>query len=371
MSVPRNMQAPWRAALPRFSPRAEYTPSGRLSFNPGRYFLSKLHRGASADILTQAVDRQELSPRSVLPVRPAKMLPGQLDRIRGACFGGIEDVRRDFIGGFDSIQAATTAYRILDAVLIDGILYKGNTVGHLRPRSSRLPFRRVPLEFTQASLYESWLGNRWFGNWLTDDCLAYRLAETIGSPVTTDRLTGHKADYENRLAMRALRADCAHFRELILFDDTSHNDGKQERATDMRRRLIGDDAPRHPGAFLLRGRSGDERILQNERQVADHLAVRRGFTVIDPSSVDLDTIITACAGADVVAGVEGSHLTHGLMVMPDNARAFVIQPPTRAVSALKRLTDRQGQDYALVIGDGHERGFRADIGEIERTLDLA
>jgi len=49
----------------------------------------------------------------------------------------------------------------------------------------------------------------------------------------------------------------------------------------------------------------------------------------------------------------------------------VIQPPTRAVSVLKLLTDRQGQDYSLVVGEGNDEVFDACAGEIERTLDLA
>jgi capsular polysaccharide biosynthesis protein len=72
----------------------------------------------------------------------------------------------------------------------------------------------------------------------------------------------------------------------------------------------------------------------------------------------------------VIAGVEGSHLVHGVMLMPPGARALVVQPPGRAVSALKRMTDRQGQDYSLVVGVGTNEAFHADPGEIERTLDL-
>lgn len=326
---------------------------------------------APEDVAVKAVERWDVAPASVVAIRPAKLLASQLDRIRGAEFGSVEEVLRDFRGGFDSLQQPTTAFRLKQVLLVDGVLYAGNAARHLKPRSGRLPLGLAPREVTRASIYESWVGNRWFGNWLSDDCLTYRLAEQAGAPVATTSATGHQPAYERRLGIHPARRTSAFFEELILFDDRPHNAGKRDRATDLCRRLVGGEPERHPGVFLLRGSTGARRILRNERAIAEHLAVRRGFRVLDPSAADLEDIVRACAGADVVAGVEGSHLVHGLMMMHPAARAFVIQPPTRTVSVLKLLTDRQGQDYSLVVGVGNDEGFDASIGEIERTLDLA
>jgi hypothetical protein len=342
-----------------------------ISLQPGTYAVRKLLRRPMADINTQATDRWVVSPGSTVTVRPAKMLPGQLERIKGSEFGTIHEVVRDFIGGFDSMQAPTLGYRLRDATLIDGILYNDNAVRHLKPRASHLPVRLSPPEVPHATMYESWLGNRWFGNWLTDDCLAYQLAEVEGTPVTSTPTIGHKADYEKRLGMCPVRMAAARFRELILFEDRTHNQGKRERANRFRRRVIGKEARRHPGVFLLRGAGGDRRVLINERAIAERLAANRGFTVIDPMQSSLEEIARACGGAEVVAGIEGSHLVHGLMLMPPEARLLVVQPPARAVSVLKMVTDRQEQDFLQVIGEGTNEAFRADVEEIERTLDLA
>jgi hypothetical protein len=56
--------------------------------------------------------------------------------------------------------------------------------------------------------------------------------------------------------------------------------------------------------------------------------------------------------------------------MPPKSCALAIFPPTRAVSVMKMLTDRQEQDFAVVIGEGYDEAFTADIDDIERTLDL-
>lgn len=364
----------WSEAARDQSPRLSAPHHGAncmISLQPGTYAVRKLLGFPVADIDTQATDRWVVSQASKVTVRPAKMLPGQLDRIRGSAFGTIQEVIRDFIGGFDSIQPQTFGYRLRDVTLIDGILYNENAVRHLRPRASKLPVHLTPPEVTHATMYESWRGNRWFGNWLADDCLTYQLAEVEGAPVTSTPTIGHKADYEQRLGMHPARMEAAHFRELILFEDQAHNEGKRERASRFRRRVIGKEARRHPGVFLLRNQGGDRRVLINERAIAERLAANRGFTVIDPTQSSLEEIARACGGAEVVAGVEGSHLVHGLMLMPPEARLLVVQPPARAVSFLKMITDRQEQDFLQVIGEGTNEAFRADVEDIERTLDLA
>lgn len=341
-----------------------------ISLQPGTYAVRKLLGFPIGDISAQAIERWAVSPGNAITVRPAKFLSGQLDRIHGSEFGTIQEVVRDFIGGFDSIQLETVAYRLRDVALIDGILYSDNAVRHLKPRTSRLPARLALPEVSHAAMYESWLGNRWFGNWLSDDCLTYPLADAEGIPVTSELPSGHKPDYERRLGMRPKRMANAHFRHLILFDDQPHNEGKRQRAVKLRETLAGTRPRRHPGVFLLRGETGARRVLINERAIAEHLAVRRGFTVLDPSRADLEEIIRVCGNARVIAGVEGSHLVHGIMLMPPDARVLVVQPPARAVSVLKLITDRQGQDYSLVVGEGNNEAFSADVEEIEHTLDL-
>lgn len=341
-----------------------------IALQPGYEALRKLLRVSCPDVVDAAVERWEIADASPVEVRPAKALPGQIDRIRGAQFGSLAEVVRDLTGGFASLQAPTLAYRLKDVLLLDGVLYTGNAVRHLKHDAGRKFLTQGIPEFSHGSLYESWPGNRWFGNWLCDDTLAYRLAEGTGRPVTTQPASGHKRDYSDRLAITPTRVSNARFAELFIFEDRPHNEGKRQRADAIRRRLAPVEPSSHAGVFLMRGNTGEKRALLNEAAVADRLA-KRGFTIVDPLAYSVEQLIAICAGADVVAGVEGSQLVHGLMVMPPRARALVIQPPTRAVSVLKLITDRQRQDFAYLVGEGDDEGFTVDLDELDRTLDLA
>ena len=91
-----------------------------------------------------------------------------------------------------------------------------------------------------GALYESWVGNRWFGNWLADDCLTYRLAEQFGTPVTTSAgaRQGHVPEYQSLLGLRPRRVSRVHFEDLHFFRDLGHNTSKKARADQLRERLV-------------------------------------------------------------------------------------------------------------------------------------
>ncbi len=345
-----------------------------ISFRPTVQALQKVFGRSRPDLEQAAIDRWVIAPATTRHIPPARFLPGQLDRLRGVAFGTIDEILHGLHGAFDSNEGETLGFRLRGADLVDGVLYAARGSRDLRQRRRRLPAYVRPTEIANGALYESWVGNRWFGNWLSDDCLTYALAAQFGAPVTTSPCsTGHVPSYEAKLGLQPERITLAHFDELIFFRDVSQNAGKAARADRVRQRLTAGltAGQPHPGVFLLRGETGDRRMLANEHAIADGLAHRHGFTVIDPLESSVDEIVGACASARVVVGVEGSHLVHALMVMPRDATLLVIQPPDRVVSVLKMITDREGQTFAFVIGQGSSNAFAASLDEIVRTLDMA
>ncbi|WP_226951163.1 glycosyltransferase 61 family protein [Rhizobium terrae] len=344
-----------------------------FSFLPIVHSLRKAARVPFPDIEAAAADRWTIAPATKRFIRPAKFLPHHLDRIKAAQFGTVSEVLKGFRGNYETTQEATIGYRLADVDLIDGVLYHRTSSRSLKPRRRRLPIYTRPKISANGAIFESWVGNRWFGNWLADDCLTYSLADEYGTPVTTRPITqGHEPQYARKLDLKPVHVRDVHFDEVILFRDKGQNEGKKRRADQARGRLLASASPfpHHPGVFILRGERGDQRVLVNEADIALQFVSKYGFCVLDPSGSSVDDIIHACAGARVVVGVEGSHLVHGLTVMPASSTLFVIQPADRVVAALKVLTDREGQGYAFVVGEGANSGFRVEWSDIERTMDM-
>lgn len=348
--------------------------AARIRFRPSGAVLRKLVGRELPDVTSSATEQWDIAPGGIQAILPGIHLPDQIERIKATEFAPLDHVARVLKGGYEIEQGPTKAYLIKDVDLVDGVLYGPSTQRHLRPRRTRSPAYRAPTISVSGTMYESWTGNRWFGCWLAEDCLAYPLAETCGRPIATpvSASWGHRPAYDARLGIAPQQYDTVHFDDLIVFDDTAGNAGRVKRAQDMREKLIrGCRGEPVPGVFLLRGKTGDLRLMANEDEIAERLAADYGFLILNPATATLDEIAAICSQARVVAGVEGSHLVHGAVMMPLDATLFVIQPPTRATVFLKAMTDLRGQRFAFVVAEGGVEGFTCDWVEIQRTLDLA
>ncbi len=318
-----------------------------------------------------ALKSWEIAPESVQRTPPAYFLRGQLERITHSPFSP-EDPRRCMYGGNHAVHAATEAFLVKDARLIDGVLYKGKSCTHLHPRLDKIPNLRVEQEFDHAALYCTPGGNRYFGQWLMDDCVTYELAVQEGPAVTTNQPKWlHTDGYEDWLEMHPTRVKSAYFKELVLFADVGQNLSKHRRRNAMKEKLLR-HVPNnpHPGIFILRKDAGERRVLVNELEIAARLAASRGFRVIDPLEMEVPEIVAACAGARVVVGIEGSQLLNGIQVLGPGDNILVLQPPDRFVWVLKHLADRDGQNFGFVVGTPCNGDFYIDPDEVERTLDL-
>jgi hypothetical protein len=347
-------------------------------------FKTRLARKQALTLQSVAVKTWEIAPGEVATAPPAFFMPGQLERVTGWAgdlFYPFEHPRRTMEGVGEVLHGPTRAYLLKDVWLIDGALYKGNAKSSLSPRSKWLPKICVENEIDRGAMYCTAGGNKWFGSWLMDDCITYPLACNEGIPVTTAQSanlvctsrTGilHAPGYEEWLGMKPFRVRDAFFRELVIFDDLCQNRNKHLRFRAMGQKLLSHvEHADHPGVFILRGGTGELRLLRNELELAEYLRARRGFRIIDPAKSDVPTIVAACAGARTVVGIEGSHLIHGVNVLQPGGSLLVLQPPNRFLCFFKYLTDRDHQNFGFVVGTPDGDGFRIDPEEVERTLDL-
>lgn len=334
-------------------------------------FRKRLLRSVPRSIESVAVRSWEIAPAEAAISKPAFFLPDQLDRVSGWAFA-TEHPRRDMNGGVKGMHGATRAFLITDAWLIDGALYKGFASSHLQPRSRRFLKLQASVELDRGAVYCTAEANKYFGQWLLDDCVTYALAAKEGTPVTTDQaVSAHAMDYESRFGMKPSRLGGVYFRELLVFNDRGDNRSKSARFGANREKLLsGVNVEPHPGVFILRGRAGELRLMSNELELAERLRERRGFRILDPMQTDVSNIVATCAGARVVMGIEGSQLVHGMLLLQRGGSLVTLQPPNRFVKMLKCVTDREGQNFGFVVGIPDGMGFRIDPEEAERTLDL-
>lgn len=342
------------------------------SLRPLHNRLRRLAGQARPQFYDLAVERWEISPAEEVEIAPGIWLPDQVEQIAQTEFGALPDILAQMRGDPAEPTPPTMGYRFRDVDFVDGVLHARGGQMHLRKQSRRGIGYPRPRQAISGALYESWIGNRWFGNWLLNDCLAYRLAEQAGHPVTSAPVRGgHIRRYEELLGMTPGRIGDVHFDELVLFDDLHNNRGRQGRAQENRARLLAGRKPEPlPGVFIFRGASGDARLLENEAEIAERLEVEYGFRTLYVDRHDADQMVEAAGAAQLVVGVEGSQLAHGVIAMPPGGTVLTLQPADRVTTSLKLLTDCWRQRYAMVVGAGTAGGYRVEWDQLRRTLDL-
>lgn len=304
-------------------------------------------------------------------------LEGQLDRITGTAY---TDNPAKFANGGETIHHKPTyAYKLQNIWMINGSVYKGlnNFLFHHRSKMTTsmnlFPPVFINTEIKNASIYSSYDGNEYFGLWLTDDCTNYRLAEQEGTPVSTAVFASpHMLEYESLLDMNPFRTNAAYLKNAVFFDDDWGNNNKKKELFDANKKMLLSkfNAAPHPGVFILRRGSGKTRILLNEIEIAEQLREKYGFKIVDVTQNTVSEIIAACAGAQVLAGIEGSHLMHGLMALQPGTSLLTLQPPNRFCGVLKITTDMENINYGFVIGFPKGDNFYIDFEEVQRTLEL-
>lgn len=352
----------------------KFTTIGYTKYLKG---LNKRHTMfRQGDILEGLAEKSwEIAAGNISITPKAFYLPGQLERITETQFANPINI---MLGGSTSHEP-TRAFKLKNCWMINGSIFKDRHRFEFYPKSklsakmNSLPPMMIEKEIDNASIYSSYYGNEYFYNWLVDDCPMYQLAAAEGVPVTSDiNVYSHASEYELALEMNPIRTNSAFLKNAIFFDDNwGNNASKHKRFSGMRNKLLSKFSGKsHPGVFILRRDSGIVRILQNELEIAKKLRDKYGFKIVDATSQSATEILTACVGAKLLIGVEGSQLTHGLMVLEPGTSVLMLQPPYRFVGAMKITADMENINYAFVVGTATEDGFYIDFEEVERTMEL-
>ncbi|MEX0936347.1 MAG: glycosyltransferase family 61 protein [Pirellulales bacterium] len=318
-----------------------------------------------------ATKRWELSPAEATSTPPAIHLDGELDRV-------IEvQSETSFLFEAERLQGGVrqhspTAVYLLEKTSLDGgAVYKGAMKHRL---CEARPVHDAPTKleyFPEATMTTTWCSAQYFGHWLVDEQSAALAARQLAPAVTVRRpMTPHQSQYSEVFDLACRPVSRARFDRLLILDDVGQNRFKRERYQSMRQRVASlGTSPPPRGVWFWRGTTGAQRAPLNEPQVADLLA-RRGFAILEADKMSVDQIAKAAVGARIVAGIEGSHLFHGVFTIAEGGTFLVLQPPRRFNNLIKDYADCLGLRYALMVGDDHGDGYSFDLVRLARTLDL-
>ncbi len=219
-------------------------------------------------------------------IRPAIFLPVQLDRITSSHAHSTRESEIVAATSATAIHAPTIAYRIKNAVLIDGSIFVGEHRHLIADKSRFTGHAHEPHHLASAALASTYSGSKHFGHWLCYYCLQYVLANKLSQPLCVRLLPageGHQKKYEAILRPELDPHGTAMLGSyyLIIFQDFAQNSLKHKRDLAFRERIKERFPKTGSGGlvYLRRGRTGVPRLIQNETEILDAL-VNQGFIVV-------------------------------------------------------------------------------------------
>jgi hypothetical protein len=337
-------------------------------------YLNKLSRKFLGEKTKQSLAHTviEIHPGNIQYHPKALYIESELQRITGVGLSGTIPGELRQIQEHTQAHSATMAYQLKDLILVNGNLY-AHCFKHGFNTNSKILLASGFVEVIEQEtvLAQTWLGTKFFGHFLSDDVPLNRLANQLGIASGIPRsITKQQEEYSEIFNIRTqLLPDKAWLKSITVIDDYHFNEHKQARWKDMCDEIIRlANNPLHTGVFLMRGDTGDSRILLNEQKVAAHLQAM-GFTCINPGKMAAQEVIRAVANAKIVVGVEGSHLMHGFLGVAHSGTLLVLQPPMRFSCVYKERCDIMNIKFAFHVCEAFENGFVADINAIDILLN--
>jgi len=323
-----------------------------------------------------AYHRDILCPAETQKLRPAIFLPGQLERVAELVpdrwFHTTKESEIAQALMTTTARAPTIAYHIKNAVLFDGSIYVGYFRHPVAERSLFASSKREVIHLATGALTSSYLGTKFFGHWLADDCTTYLLAEGIGRPVCVRTAAyGHKKSYQRYFNQDWTPVDRARIDHLVVHQDYSQNSHKRNRYRILRDRLIA-HLPLNkakPLVYLRRGTTGALRVIQNEEEIIDALT-KNGFVVVDIASDSLEHIVQNLLHARIVVSLEGSHVAHCTVACPENSGLLKLQPADRFSAVHRDWADSLGVRFGFVVGHATDAGYYFSVPEISATIEI-
>ncbi len=328
------------------------------------------------DIRDLAQKQWMLCPAEEGTSPPAIHLPGETDRIFGVSPWRTREGEFAAVTGGRANHDASYAHLIPNVELVDAYLYCGPALAQPGFGRRRL-FRQHtgPVQrFAEAHLITHSTGSHFFGSLMLDDYPIALLPHDDADCIQmSTQPYEHDGEYRKLLKLRSSPpVRRARIDRLILYTDFAQNSLKATRYRELRRRLRaslpGAKTTAEKRVYLRRGRTGELRLLENERQI-EQVLTGLGFDILDHTQMSATEMARRSLDADLIVAVEGSHLSHAIFSAADDACFMVLQPPTRFATAYKEYTDRMNMRFAFLVGDPSRTGFTVDPDHLQRLLE--
>ena len=341
-----------------------------------RRYLLRLIQGRT-EFLDTAISSSVIEPERRIKLPPAVFNEGEFEKVGAFSPWREKEVEQLLASGGNWLCKSIVAHTLQNVSISNGFLYKDNASIDLGCSKEHIltPNHRPKERIDSASIVSTWSGNNFFGSLLLDD---YPLELLTSDPAQNLRVMGkeysHDPGYRKLLGLEKTRVtENAHVGQLVVYDDPTISRSKSARYHELRKRLRSSlsipRVQRKKIVYLKRGFDGEQREIWNVEEFENSL-LAANCEIINTGAMSPSEIARQSMGADIIIGIEGSHLSHGIFTMSENGTLLVIQPPDRFAMVYKEFTDCMNMTFAFLVGDAIGPGqFNVNTSKLNHLIE--
>lgn len=218
----------------------------------------------------------------------------------------------------------------------------------------------------------SFPSNTYFGHWLIDGIATSFLKEDdeelyLWTHPGWNRWD-HTKTYLDIFGIETIKHDYVFFKEMTFCVDVGMNANKRARIKKLKTIISsGSNDPKGKKVYLIRGKTGISRVINNEDVLIDRLK-EMGFYIVDVNAPATE-IISACGGAELTLSMEGSNFAHLLLGSAPGATHIMINPAGRFNNVLADYMPALGDTMHNVVAEVDGDGYRVDIPRLTKLIE--
>lgn len=342
-----------------------------LNFNL-RFFREKI------DNFPKPVKFEIIEKERIIETQAPIYLEGDLEKVKKSPFGiTLEQEFADF-KSTTYTSGPFYKYQLEDLLILRNRIYFNDYEYLLNPleKPIRAYDSRDVVEYSQAAFSSMRISTVFFGHWLHEELMLIDYIQDKQNIVTSSPITPQKKEITELFDLKVNFNPYAKISYADMYDGWQHSSMFIETLKKYKEKisLLSNDKNIVSGpkaVYLKRGQSGVRRELENESELLNLMSKTFEITSFVAEATPIEELYEAIYRADIILGVEGSQLAHGIIAGKPGAILVCIQPPYRFYNPFKNYCNDAGILYAIFVADqpSESHSFRIDIDRFGLLLD--
>lgn len=315
-----------------------------------------------------------------LEVEKPIFLAGELDRVISAPFGiRLEDEFKRF---FDETYSSGPfyQYQLENVTILKNRVFFSNYEYLLNPLEKKIRVYNSSdlVEYEHASFSSMRISTVFFGHWLHEELLLIDYLQSKENIVSSSPDMPQKRDIAEFFNLKYSVNPLAKIKLVDMYHGWQHTRIYNNILADYKRKIAILAAAERSSTklkivYLKRGLSSVKRDLINEEEVLNTLSKDFDVSSYIAETTPIQELYTAIYSADIILGIEGSQLAHGIVAGRAGAILACIQPPRRFYNPFKTYCADARMKYAIFVAECtvNDDSFYVEIERLRKFIDIA